>query len=78
MTRLFDWPLSGIIAVTSAVLLSFAGIAKSAETATIDKNDNSPLFKTSALDSYFDFKNRIYDDTGFSWSVNYSMEISRQ
>jgi len=35
-------------------------------------NDKSPLFKSTPLDGYFAFKNDLLDETGFTWTLNYS------
>jgi hypothetical protein len=37
-----------------------------------DSEDRSPLFKSTPLDGYFDFKNELHEETGFTWALNYS------
>jgi carbohydrate-selective porin OprB len=64
--------LSNITTLATAMLFA-TGIAHGAETKQAEKIDSSPLFKTSPLDSYFDYKQGIHDKTGFTWGLNYSM-----
>jgi len=53
----------------SLLCLATGSLALAQEPAS---DDSSPLFKKTFLDGYYDFKNELLEETGFTWMLNYS------